>query len=91
MLVEVREKNLPVSYANAFIKPARQDFKHTLMEDAVAKLGDYMARIGTAYDLEAMDDRALMTTLPEVALPGAEVAASLSGLGAWLAEQLPGT
>jgi len=90
ILVEVREKNLPVSYANAFIKPARQDFNHTLMEDAVAKLGDYVARIGTAYDLDAMDVRALMTTLPEVDLPGAKAAASLSALKAWLAEQLPG-
>ena len=60
------------------------------MEDAIAKLGDYMARIGTAYDLDAMDTRALMTTLPEAALPGAKAAASLSGLKTWLAEQLPG-
>jgi len=90
ILVEVRERNLPVSYANAFMKPARQDFKHTLMEDAIAKLGDYMARIGAAYDLDAMDVRALMTTLPDVTLPGAKVEVSLSSLKTWLAEQLPG-
>ena len=89
VLVEVREKNLPVSYANAFIKPARQDFKHTLMEDAIARLSDYITRIGTAYNLNAMDERAVMTTLPDVALPGAETQVSLAALQEWLAAQLP--
>lgn len=89
VLVEVREKNLPVSYANAFIKPARQDFKHTLMEDAIARLSDYITRIGTAYNLNEMDERAVMTTLPDVALPGAETQGSLSVLQEWLAAQLP--
>ncbi len=89
VLVEVREKNLPVSYANAFIKPARQDFKHTLMEDTIARLSDYITRIGTAYNLNAMDERAVMTTLPDVALPGAETQVSLAALQEWLAAQLP--
>ncbi len=89
VLVEVREKNLPVSYANAFIKPARQDFKHTLMEDAIARLSDYITRIGTAYNLNEMDARAVMTTLPDVALPGAETQVSLAALQEWLAAQLP--
>ena len=89
ILVEVREKNLPVSYANAFIKPARQDFKHTLMEDAIAKLNDYMTRVGTAYNLAEMGARALMTTLPDTTLPAAETQASLSELQEWLAAQLP--
>jgi len=89
ILVEVREKNLPVSYVNAFIKPARQDFKHTLLDDAVAKLGEYMARIGTAYNLTEMDQRALMTTLTDTTLPQAEAQGSLSDLQEWLAGQLP--
>ncbi len=89
ILVEVREKNLPVSYANAFIKPARQNFKLTLMEDAIAKLNDYMTRVGTAYNLAEMGARALMTTLPDTTLPDAEAQASLSELQKWLAAQLP--
>lgn len=88
VLVEVREKNLPVSYANAFIQPARSDFKHTLMKDAIAKLNEYMDRIGTAYNLDEVDERAVMTTLPDVALPGAEPQVSLSALQEWLAAQL---
>ncbi len=89
ILVEIRDKNLPVSYANAFIKPARQDFKQTLLEDAIAKLDAYMQRMGTAYDLDSMDKRALMTTIPDVTLPGAETQLSLAKLQEWLANQLP--
>ena len=89
VLVEVREKNLPVSYANAFIQPARSDFKRTLMQDAVTKLNEYMDRIGTAYNLDEVDERAMMTTLPDVALPNTEAQASLSALQEWLADQLP--
>jgi CRISPR system Cascade subunit CasC len=88
VLVEVRDKNLPVSYANAFLKPARQGRKHTLMDDAVAKLDDYMARIGATYDLDAIDQRA-MTSVQDSRLPGAEVVPSLSALQDWLAAHLP--
>ncbi len=88
ILVEVREKNLPVSYANAFIKPVRQDSKHTLMDSAVEKLGDYMTQIGATYDLAALDCRALTAT-QNYALPEAKTLSSLSKLQEWLAAQLP--
>jgi CRISPR system Cascade subunit CasC len=88
VLVEVRGKNLPVSYANAFIEPARQDSKRTLMDDAVAKLNDYIARVGVTYDLVAMDRRAL-TAVRDYTLPEAEVVPSLSKLQEWLVAQLP--
>jgi CRISPR system Cascade subunit CasC len=87
VLVEVRKKNLPVSYANAFLEPAHQTRKHTLMDDAVAKLGDYIARIGKTYNLEAMDERTL-TAVQDYTLPGAEVVPSLSALQEWLAAHL---
>ena len=88
VLVEVREKNLPVSYANAFLKPARHGREHTLMDDAVAKLDDYVARIGTTFDLKQTDQRA-MTTVQDYTLPEAEVMPSLSKLQEWLTARLP--
>jgi CRISPR system Cascade subunit CasC len=88
VLVEVREKNLPVSYANAFIEPARQNAKYTLMDDAVAKLNDYIARVGETYDLVAIDQRAL-TSVQDYTLPEAEGISSLFKLQEWLAAQLP--
>jgi CRISPR system Cascade subunit CasC len=87
ILVEVRKKNLPVSYANAFIEAARHTRQRTLMEDAIAKLDDYMTRISVAYDLEMLDERALVSTL-DAALPGAKDATSLSQLKAWLNDHL---
>jgi CRISPR system Cascade subunit CasC len=88
VLVEVREKNLPVSYANAFLEPARHSQKQTLLDDAIAKLGDYMARVGRTYNLEAIDQRAL-TAVQDYTLPGAEVVPSLANLQDWLAAHLP--
>jgi CRISPR system Cascade subunit CasC len=88
ILVEVREKNLPVSYANAFLKPASNSHKKTLMDDAVARLDDFVARIGTTYGLETMDQRAL-TAVQDYTLSGAEVVPSLAALQEWLAVHLP--
>lgn len=88
ILVEVRRKNLPVSYANAFLEPARQGHKRTLMDDAVAKLNDYMVRLSTTYDLESIDQRAL-TAVQDYELPATETLPSLSALQDWLAAHLP--
>jgi CRISPR system Cascade subunit CasC len=88
ILVEVREKNLPVSYANAFLEPARNSQKATVMDDAVAKLELHMSNIGRMYNLEAIDRRAL-TALKEYTLPRADVLPSLGDLQRWLATHLP--
>lgn len=87
ILVEVRERNLPVNYANAFIKPARQGYEQTVMDDSVAKLADYLTRVGRAYGLTA--DKRAMVAIQDYTLPGAEVRASLEDLLTWLEQQLP--
>ncbi|MBN1977396.1 MAG: type I-E CRISPR-associated protein Cas7/Cse4/CasC [Anaerolineae bacterium] len=87
VLVEVREKNLPVNYANAFLKPARWSGEKTVMDDSFEKLADYLARVGRAYGLN-QDKRALMT-IQDYTLPGAETHASLEELQQWLEKQLP--
>jgi CRISPR system Cascade subunit CasC len=87
VLIEVREKNLPVNYANAFLKPAHWSGDQTVVDDSVAKLADYMARVGRAYGLTA--DKRALTAVQDYALPGAETQASLGELQAWLAQHLP--
>lgn len=87
VLIEVREKNLPVNYANAFIKPARQGYEQTVMDDSAAKLADYLTRVGRAYGLTS-DKRALVA-IQDYTLPGAEACASLEDLQTWLEQQLP--
>ncbi|MGC9346733.1 MAG: type I-E CRISPR-associated protein Cas7/Cse4/CasC [Anaerolineae bacterium] len=88
VLVEVRNRNLPVSYANAFVIPARTTRQDSLVGDAVAKLADYMDRIGTTYDLVESDKRA-MTSIQDYELPAAATVPSLSKLQEWLSDNLP--
>ncbi len=71
----------------AFLKPTRQGYEQTVMDDSVAKLADYMARVGRVYGLSA-DHRAL-TAVQDYTLPGAEVQPSLDDLLQWLAKELP--
>lgn len=57
VLVEVKEKRVPVSYANAFVRPARNGYTGTgevdLVEDSINKLDDYARRLWEAYPLPA--------------------------------------
>lgn len=86
VLVEVSEKNLPVSYANAFLKPAKASNSQTLIQASAAQLGDYMQKVGKAYGLNAK--RAYMAVDGD-SLP-AETQESLPALQTWLSAQLPG-
>jgi len=85
VLVEVRQKNLPVSYANAFIKPVRQDFNRSLMDASVESLADYMARVTKTYRL---DGKRAMISVQDHTLPGAEVNDSMPDLQSWMESQL---
>jgi CRISPR system Cascade subunit CasC len=87
ILVEVSQKNLPVSYANAFVKPASKFGEKSLMDDAVAKLADYMERIGKTFAIETK--RAFAAT-QDYDLPGAKNQGSLPDLQKWLAAQIAG-
>jgi CRISPR system Cascade subunit CasC len=86
VLIEVRDKNLPVSYANAFLKPARPSGDQSLMDASVGKLADYVARVTKTFGLAG--PRALIA-VQEYALPGAEALPSLPELCQWLSAQLP--
>ncbi|MCE5257555.1 MAG: type I-E CRISPR-associated protein Cas7/Cse4/CasC [Chloroflexi bacterium] len=85
ILVEVRPTNLPVSYANAFIKPVRS--AGNLLEVSAEQLNGYIGRVTAAYSLPGV--RAQLSLLDSEPLPGAEVLPSLEALGGWLAAHLP--
>jgi CRISPR system Cascade subunit CasC len=87
ILVEVRDKNLPVNYANAFLQPASASRTQTLMGDAVARLNDHMARVGATYELAEIDQRA-MIAVQDFSLPETEVLPSLPKLQDWLGARL---
>jgi CRISPR system Cascade subunit CasC len=85
VLVEAGRRNLPVSYANAFLRPAQQSGPDSLMDASAALLAGYMGRLIPAYGLES--NRAYLAT-GEWALPQAARQASLCKLGEWLGAQL---
>lgn len=86
ILVEVLPTNLPVSYANAFIKPVRSVGESLLVASA-EQLNAYIGRLTTAYSLS--QERALLSLLDCPPLAGAQVVISLAALKDWLSAHLP--
>jgi len=86
VLVEVSERNLPVSYANAFLKPVYGFSDKSLMENSVAKLSEYVARLSKVYNLDLK--RAYMT-VDNLAFLDFKAQPSLKYLKDWLVAQLP--
>lgn len=85
ILVEVSDRNLPVSYANAFLKPVSGFGETSLLANSVKQMSDYVSRISKVYALKlqrayiSVDD---LTFLDLKAQP------SLEDLKKWLAPQL---
>lgn len=85
VLVEVSPLNLPVSYANAFLKPVQQTHTRSLMEQSTEALRAYVTRVTTAYDLQF--ERAYLT-LDEQSWPEATRVQSLKQLAQWTVGQV---
>ncbi len=86
VLVEVSERNLPVSYANAFLKPARPSGDRSLMDVSIDQLGGYLSRVSETYGLKPL--RAFFT-VQGYTLPESQAISSLADLQAWLGTCLP--
>ncbi len=86
VLVEVTKRNLPINYANAFIKPLRGTNTQSLIEMSAKNLSDYIEKVSNAYNIEA--ERAALA-LVECQMPGTETKPDLDALKNWLVEKLP--
>jgi CRISPR system Cascade subunit CasC len=53
VLVEVRPCNTPVSYANAFVDPARQTSSVSLVQNSIEKLAKHMSALTIGFNLDA--------------------------------------
>ncbi|MEZ4714430.1 MAG: type I-E CRISPR-associated protein Cas7/Cse4/CasC [Caldilineaceae bacterium] len=84
ILVEVSVKNLPISYANAFLRPVRPTFQQSLMDASVEHLDDYMQRLRKAYALKS--NRAYLAVFDH-AITDAEAQESLPAMQEWLSAQ----
>lgn len=80
-LVEVRGQKIPLSYANAFVKPVRASRSASLIEASAEALQEYIPRINGMYGLEAR--RAFLSSVP-FALADAQPCESLNDLLEWL-------
>jgi len=86
VIVEVSPRNLPVSYVNAFLKPARMRGEQTLMDGSIAQLLDYREKVSKKFGLKG---EGACLCIPEANLPGLNEMANLDDLGQWLEKQLP--
>jgi len=85
MLVEVSERNLPVSYANAFLKPVSGFGDKSLTENSVRQMSDYVQRLSKAYNLAPNRTYLAVDGLPFLDL---KPQPSLDDVKNWLGSQL---
>mgnify|MGYP001408448720 CR=1 FL=1 len=88
MMIEISAKNVPISYANAFLKPAHHSNEKSLMQNSIEKFSDYVQRMQRAYALNGR--RAYFTTEANVDLDSATDVESLPGLQEWVRHQVEG-
>jgi CRISPR system Cascade subunit CasC len=86
VLVEVSKRNLPINYANAFLKPVKGYGDHTLLANSVEQLSEYVDRLSRVYNLNP--NRAYLST-QDLAFIDLKALSSLDDLKSWLDKQLP--
>lgn len=85
-LVEVREQNIALSYANAFVKPVRATADTSLVDASARALQQYIPQINGMYGLDAQ--RAYLSTVA-FDLADAQPCTKLDDLLTWLPLPVP--
>ncbi|HRJ58573.1 MAG TPA: type I-E CRISPR-associated protein Cas7/Cse4/CasC [Anaerolineales bacterium] len=85
VLVEVSDRNLPISYANAFLKPVGGFGEKSLMANSVKQMSEYVTKLSKAYNLQPKRAYLAVDDLPFLDLGSSE---SLDDLKGWLSPQL---
>jgi CRISPR system Cascade subunit CasC len=88
ILAEVRCRKTPVSYANAFVKPARAHGEVDLVEDSLAKFSEHVGTLTRKFSLETSPR--LWFSTREATIPGTVACDSLDELLARLGAALEG-
>ena len=91
ILVEVRPTKTPVSYANAFVDPARQGGGASLVAASLKKLGAHVTALTNGFNLKS-DTRLLLAPEQDFSIDGVEnvpdLATLCSRLGTAMAEKV---
>lgn len=85
ILVEVSERNLPINYANAFLKPVKGYGEQTLLNNSVKQFSEYVGRLSKVYNLNP--NRAYLT-IQDLAFQDLKAQSSLYDLKSWLDKQI---
>ncbi len=85
ILLEISPRNVPISYANAFLKPVYPKSDKNLMDASVDAFETYVGKVSGTFNLRT--ERAFTST-QEYEINGAEKKASLADLQDWLAEKI---
>jgi len=83
-LIEVRKEKVPISYANAFVKPVRATPDSSLIEASAQALQRYIPTINDLYGLQA--ERAFLSSVP-FELAKSTPRENLDELLGWLKDQ----
>jgi len=86
VLVEVRPARTPVSYANAFVEPARAGKGDDLVGASLSQFQQHVEALTTGFNLEATTRLLLAPEHGNYAIAGTERAADLNALGRRLRE-----
>lgn len=78
ILVEIKAKKQPVSYANAFVKPVRADAERDIVGASIAAFSDYRTRLCSAYGIKP--EMAAYLAVREDEIAGAEKVGTLDKL-----------
>lgn len=88
ILVEVKGKKIPVSYANAFVKPVRAQAGDDVVAVSIAAISEYRQQLYATYPLPTK--AALYLTVRGEAIADAQKVANLDDLAAALAKAVAG-
>lgn len=86
ILVEVKEQRIPVSYANAFVEPARPNGEGDLVAVSLRKLGEYAQQLKGSYGLES---RAFWLSTRPLSVEGATPVPTLAALSEAVLQAIP--
>lgn len=85
ILVEVSQRNLPINYANAFLKPVKGYGEKTLLLNSIEQLSDYVSRLSRVYGLTP--ERAYLA-IEDVSFLDLKEKSTIKDLQSWLEAQV---
>jgi CRISPR system Cascade subunit CasC len=80
VLVEVRPTHLPISYANAFVDPAKQGLGDDLIEASLMKFTSHVEKLSAGFNLPATARLLLAPEHADVTIAGVELVPNLNTL-----------